>query len=447
MKKLVLFLCVFCLIRFGTAFAQDNVLSVDAGESLGTISPYVYGANTGMYGIIPVDLMDEAQSLNLAMVRFGGGDSDTQDVRTSTLDLFILQARQLNVEPVITVRLLNGTPEAAAEIVRYINIQKGYNVRYWSIGNEPNIFMSRYNAPYYSAEILSQEWRAIATAMEAVDPTIQFIGPDITQYVVTHIDGENIRYMSGSDGGAPLDPEGRDWLVEFLRANGDMVDVVSVHRYPYPGLSDTPNGIATIDGLRQNTAEWDFAIPNLREVVRLAAGRDIPIAITEFNSNSNASCGGEASLDSFYNALWIGDSLARMISHGVEYVTFWDMQGIGNRCWGLLDARTVRPAYYTYLMYTHFGTELVASESSDPVVRIYAARRDDGTLTLIVFNLGEEEATKTLALSNFTPSGDAEVWRFDAEHKAEQIESLALSDGEWITVPGQSMTVFVISGE
>lgn len=40
------------------------------------------------------------------------------------------------------VRLLNGTPEQAAEMVRYVNIEKKYNVQYWGIGNEPTLYES-----------------------------------------------------------------------------------------------------------------------------------------------------------------------------------------------------------------------------------------------------------------------------------------------------------------
>jgi hypothetical protein len=46
----------------------------------------------------------------------------------------------LGAEPSISVRLHGGTPEAAAELVRYTNIEQGYAVRYWSIGNEPSLY-------------------------------------------------------------------------------------------------------------------------------------------------------------------------------------------------------------------------------------------------------------------------------------------------------------------
>ena len=192
--------------------------------------------------------------------------------------------------------------------------------------------------------------------------------------------------------------------------------------------------------------EWDTVIPNLRQIIRDAAGRDIPIAVTEINSNSSNSVGGEASLNSFYNAIWLGDTLGHLIRNQVDVVAVWDMQGGAGRGWGLLAKYDVRPTYYTYIMYTHFGSELLSAASGDPDVSIYAARRDDGTLTLMVINLGADEKTKTLALNGFTPGGDAEVWRFDAEHNAEQIDPQALADGATITLPGQSMTLFALPG-
>ncbi len=338
--------------------------------------------------------------------------------------------------------MLGGTPEKAAELVRYANVEKGYNIHYWSIGNEPNLFVALMGAETYTVEDLSRDWRAIADAMLAVDPTIEFVGPDITGYVPLTTDP--VTFLPGSEGGLALDAQGNDWLTTFLRENGDLLTYVSIHRYPWPGIGHGQG--ATIEGMSHQAAEWDTVIPNVRQIIRDAAGRDIPIAVTEINSNSANSTGGEASLDSFYNAIWLGDTLGHLIRNQVDVVAVWDMQGGAGRGWGLLAKYDVRPTYYTYIMYTHFGSELLSADSGDPDVSIYAARRDDGTLTLMVINLGPDEQTKTLALNGFEPSGDAEVWRFDADQNAEQIASLPLSDGATITVPGQSMTLFALPG-
>ena len=443
MKKIIVAVFLSLLVLTSFSVAQEaNTLTVSAGESLGTISPYVYGSNMNLYSIIPLALMEEAQALGLRYMRFGGGDTDIQDLRNNIIDLFVIQTRAMGAEPALSVRLLGGTPEKAADIVRYTNITKDYNIKYWSIGNEPNLFVALMDVDTYTTQDLNTQWRAIAEAMLEVDPTLIFVGPDITQYVVTRYEDGEIEYLPGNLGGSALDAQGNDWLQDFLRANGDLLGYVAVHRYPYPGLGAASG--ANTESLRDINDEWDIAIPNLREIIRDTTGRDIPIAVTEINSNSANSVGSVATLDSFYNALWLGDVLGRLIRNQVEIVAYWDVQGGSNRGWGLLGSYEVRPTAYTYYMYRHFGTELLAAESTTPDVTIYAAKRDDGALTLMVINLGPDEAASTLKLAGFTPANDAEVWRFDAENNVVQIDSQAVTDGSSITVPGQSMTVYII---
>ncbi|MEO8612027.1 MAG: hypothetical protein ABI690_29290 [Chloroflexota bacterium] len=444
MKRIFLWLALLLLVTAGIATAQDDVLHVDASQDLGPINPYVYGSNCGFYCLIPMDLMPKAQELGLHYVRMGGTYIDQQKVGHLSYDLFIAQTRMMGAEPALTVRLLGSSPEEAADMVRYINVEKKYNIKYWSIGNEPNFFVAVVHADSYTTEDLNRDWRAFAEAMLAVDPNIVFVGPDISQYVVLNADPAHIQYLEGSDGGDPTDDLGKDWLQEFLKANGDLLGYVSIHRYPYPGLSKDKNPTATIDGLRGNSREWDTIIPNLRKIIHEAAGRDIPIAVTEINSNSGNSMGGAASLDSVYNALWFSDVLGRLIRQQVAMVLTWNLQGADNSGWGILGKYDVRPMYYVYMLYQQFGTELLFSESSDPDVSVYAAKRDDGTLTLMVVNLGPDEATKSLKLDGFKPAGQAEVWRFDAEHKAEQVDPADVAYGGSITVPGQSLTLYVI---
>lgn len=62
----------------------------------------------------------------------------------------------------------------------------------------------------------------------------------------------------------------------------------------------------------------------------------------------------------------------------------------------------------------------------------------------MVINLAPDEATRTLQIDGFTPDGQAEVWRFDAEHNAEQIDPVEISDSVSISVPGQSITLYAI---
>jgi hypothetical protein len=331
----------------------------------------------------------------------------------------------------INVRMPGGSPEQAADLVRYCNVENDYDVKYWAIGNEPTLYTAYSMYEDYDTVKYNQEWRKFAEAMKAVDPDIILFGPEPHQY-------------KGDPDFDPRDEAGRDWLRGFLVANGDLVDIVAIHRYPFPTTKTGPS--RTTDDLRANSKEWDMIIPNLRALIRETTGRDLPVAVTEINSDWTHATGGEATPDSFYNAIWWADVLGRMIKQGVDVVAYFLLQcQTSQGGYGLLARFEVRPTYYTYQMYKHFGDKLLYASSDDPDLSVYAARRDDGALTLIVINLGPEEKQTPLRLENVTAGGPAEVWLFDAEHQAEQIGVQSLVDGAEIALPPQSITLYVFS--
>ena len=223
------------------------------------------------------------------------------------------------------------------------------------------------------------------------------------------------------------------------------MDIDSIHRYPFP-LSMT--GGTTIEQLRGNPPQWDVVVENLREVIREVMGEDMPIAVTEVNSHWSNGCCGEATPDSFYNALWWADVLGRLITQKVDIIAYFSFQSTGaNGAFGLLDRYEVRPTYYTYQLYQRFGTELVQATSTISDVSVYAALREDGNLTLIVVNLGPAEQTIPLQLDGATGRGSAEIWLFDADHLAENVGEEVIESGIEITLPPQSITLYVIPVE
>ena len=85
--------------------------------------------------------------------------------------------------------------------------------------------------------------------------------------------------------------------------------------------------------------------------------------------------------------------------------------------------------------------ELVYSSSDDPDVSIYAARRADGALTVMVVNLSFEEKTKAIRIEE-QAQVQAETWLFDLDHKAENIGAMEISNS--ITIPPESVTLYII---
>jgi Glycosyl hydrolases family 39 len=397
-------------------------LFVDAGSDQGPISSLVFGTNTGPWLPVPFALQSTIAAAKLTTLTFPGGNwGDENDVTTDQVDAFIAYCRQIGAEPRIVTRLKGGTAQQAADLVKYVNVTMKYGVKYWAIGNEPDLY-SAGNVPDYNVDLYNTQWREWAKAMKAVDPSIQLIGPDISQFVA---DTAGNSYMQTRT----------DWLTSFLKANGDMVSIVSIHRYPFPADGQTP---PTIADLRSNSQEWDQIIPALRAIIKTTTGKDLPVAVTEINSSWAVNAGGEATMDSHYNAIWFADVLGRMIHQKVFMVDQFALAGQ----YGIVDAAAPRPMYYAYMMYQRFGSELVRAQSDDPNVTVYAARRADGTLTVMIVNLGDAAATSPLTIVGGGTATSAATWLFDKDHPALSVAATALTGK--ITVPAQSVTLLEI---
>lgn len=404
--------------------AQDADVTVDADTITGEASPFAYGANFGPLSVVNFDLFDEAADSGVTFIRYPGGRwGDLNNITHFQISQYMQVIELMNATPSIHVRLENGTPEAAAELVRYVNFENDYNVKYWYIGNEPNLFDD-----YTVADYVTQ-WRAIAEAMRAVDPDIVLIGPEVSQW-------------NGTPQVDPVDPEGVDWLRGFLRANADIVDVVAVHRYPFPRSQANP--VTTIEEMRGNTPEWGQTLENLRQVILEETGRDdLPVAITEAGSHWSSAQYGVASPDSHYNAIWWADSLGRLLQDNPFIVGYFELQTLQARGgWGLLAKDTVRPTYYVYQLYKRFGSQMVATDSSVEYLSVFGALRDDGTLTLIAVNRGDEPISASIQINGF--DGDViETRLLTADVLAEVVDD-PLLNGDTLTMPAQSAALITL---
>ncbi len=418
MKRLIISLFILFTIFSSIPARSAEDAHVTIGGERGAISPFVYGANYGPWAPVSMDMFSKAVESGVTFYRFPGGNwGDDNDISNFHLDLYMALVNKSGAVPSITVRLKNGTAEKAAELVREVNIKRKIGMKYWSVGNEPDLF------PDPDVKTVSKKWRELALAMRAVDPSIKFIGPEVSQFPP---DGRTDAYLSVR----------REWVREFLKINGDLVDVVSIHRYPFP-LTNTST--TTIAELRANVKEWETIIPELRKVIKEATGRDIPVAVTEVNSHWSNTAGGEATPDSYYNAIWWAAALAKLIEQRVEIITYFLLASTNENGFGLLARYEPRPTYYTYQLYKQFGKTLLETQSSDSDLVVLSAKKENGTLTLIVVNLADNAKTFTLESTGQKSGTPAEVWRLDADHKAEKI-----SDSSY-TVPKQSVTLYVFS--
>jgi hypothetical protein len=415
-----------------TPAAPKGVFWVDPTKDLGPVSKFVLGAN--LFGGLGVNNLDPAKNSGITFLRWPGGNwGDQNDIQPFTVDIYISEAILMSAEPSICVRLPNSTPEQAAAVVQYVNIEKKFGVKYWSIGNEPSLYES--NADFkdqaWDAVSYAKRWREFAKAMKAVDPTILIYGPDIHGS------------FTGDPATDPKDHLGKFYLQEFLKLNGDMVDIVTVHRYPFP-TSMSGSAAPPVADLMANSVEWDTIIPNLRRIIKEITGKDLPVGVMEYNSNYTNIAGAETSPDSFFGALWLADVMGRMIRQKTEFMAYWELtSGSGNAGHGLMTSFEVRPSYYVFQLYKRFGNHLLAASSDQSMVSVFAAKKDDGSVTVIFVNRGEAAVKQPLQLNKGDKLSLTEAFLFDKNNMAKAFSPSAFHNGDPVEVAGYSALLYI----
>lgn len=401
---------------------------VDPSNSLGEINPLVYGTNYGPWQAITLENMPNLDESGLKFIRFPGGRwGDTHNLRDYQIRQLMAHVDQIEGDVTISARLLGGTPEQAADLLKMVNEEMGHDVRLWSIGNEPSLYRTMQQAEEWDTVYFNEQWRQFAEAMLAVDPDITILGPNTHQF--RQDETQN-----------PKDANGLDWMREFLKANGDMVDVVTFHRYPFPTSLSDPS--PDRDALRNSSEEWDEIIPKIREVIREETGKDLPIGIMEINSNWTDASGSETTADSHLNAIWWADVLARLIKQDVDMVTHFALQN-NSAGWAMMNRTGVRPTYYTFQMYDHLGESKVAAGSDERYVTVLAAERaSDSALTVLLINRSDDPITVPFEIAGEKEISVSERWVFDTELNAENQGSQTLNGS--IDLPGLSMTLLVV---
>jgi hypothetical protein len=293
-------------------------------------------------------------------------------------------------------------------MVSYANITKQYGVKYFSIGNEPDLYPdatgSTKGIPGYTAAAYCASAQLYAAAMKAVDPTIKIVGPDLSW-----------KYQSGAN----------DWLTPILTTCGSVFDIVTIHRYPLdPTLTTIANAAADAPKLRG-------VIAHVQAILQSTGNGSKPLAITECNitwDGTPAKSILPASPGTVPAGLWAADTFGVGLESGLWASIFWSTR----EGWtlGLFapggGTPSPQPEYWALDLYaTHFGPTLLQASTTAAGVRAYASRNlaNDGT-QLIVVNWNDAPAKLTFNVERADPvDGGADI---DA---AVEVDATATIDG------------------
>ena len=246
--------------------------------------------------------------------------------------------RDCGSSAIVTVNAGTGTPEMAAEWVRWAKANH-YPVAYWEIGNE---LEGQWEQGYFrpdgkemTGEVYADIYLAFAKAMKAVDPTIKIGGP------------------AASNDGVVLD-------AALLDKAADHIDFISYHTYPANSHKGTPKLFEEADSILAG-------MKKVRELIRQKAPHradKIEIGITEWHVGIHEGPRTVNHISGPWCAKWIG----RMIEAGVDFANVWDhfsqtAQG-GHGISGKDDALTPRGPFWALQLWSqHMSGELVRCES------------------------------------------------------------------------------------
>jgi len=442
------------------ASASTSVsVSVNVGQALGAIPATGTGVNVAVYdGAMNSSATPGILSTaGMKAVRYPGGSyADNYHWQTDTLegglfhapntgfDAYMATVRAAGAQAVITANYGSGTPQEAADWVRYANVTKGYGVKYWEIGNEiPG--NGEYGAKWetdnhasHSATTYATNLLQFISAMKAVDPTIK-IGAVLVPPGT---------WPDGIVG--PGDTQ--DWNDTVMSIAGTKIDFVIDHIYPSPtSEADLLTKPQTLD---------PSVMSATHALITKYSGANAPnvgIAVTETNGSKYS--------DTAPQGLFAPDQYLTLMEEGAFTVDWWDLRN-GSDCTNLTTVdgateyndggmvssgascepavNTPFPSYYGTEMIGKLGASgdtLVSTNSSTSLLSTHAVKRANGDVDVMLINKDPNNAASvSLSYNGFTPgSGTPTVYSY--LKNGTSITSSATGSATSQTVPAYSIVV------
>ena len=389
------------LVRIGDV--QES--NLDLNQSL-PISPYLFGSNVFPKagsdsqdqqgsGFMRYDasIVTGLRSAKIRLLRFPGGEwGEEHTLSTSQLDDFSQLLQATGADGLMQAQLSNPSQQdtlatrasKAGLLIDYMNNQKSiqrastttpyHPVKYWTVGNEPDRLKNPDTSATFTATEYAQAFIQYSIAMHQNDPTIKVFGPEISQF-----------YGAGL---GPYDSAHNLWMETFLQTVSryeqshpnvkyHLLDGVSFHRYPLDDASQATNL------LLNSTGEWNDLISSLRQSIRQNFGRDLPVAVTEVNTNPK---GDVPPPD--YAALWWADTLGKLMNQQVEYAAFFSTQGV-DAPYPLFTAKDGKQTFMLRIMqlFAHLQADYIATTSGNGSVSFYATQDNThNTVSMLFIN-------------------------------------------------------------
>ncbi|MCB1233542.1 MAG: hypothetical protein KDM91_00545, partial [Verrucomicrobiae bacterium] len=347
--------------------------------------------------------------------------------------------RDRGAETMVTVNAGTGTPEMAAEWVRWANVTNDFHVRYWEIGNE---LEGDWELGHFlpgggkmSAEVYVDRYREFAKAMKAVDPSIAVGGPAAAN-------------------------EEAVFAKELIQRGGDLVDFISFHTYPTGSDATAPEAVlAGADSVLETVARIRGQIARHRP----DRADKIEIGVTEWHVQVHE----DRKTANLLSGLWCAKFVGRMLEAGVDFANIWDLFSTieegGHGLFDRDDGMTPRAAYWALTLWSQEmgGTLVKCSVPAESGVTAFATKDGDGNLAVMLINGKEFDPVRLpFTVGGKPAAGEAEavelshanyLWNDFTRHAEWSLppvrKTVAFENGGYFTLPPFSATVVHLSGK
>jgi hypothetical protein len=331
------------------------------------------------------------------VIRFGGIAPDRNMPTNYQYLKMIDNVRANGMEPIIQVpfHMNRYSAAQAAEIVKFLNITSGRNIKYFIIGNEPDL-----EYKYTTASQIASYFKSFATAMKAVDPSIMTVGPECAWYNQTIING--LTTPGGADDITGKDINGHYYL-----------DIISFHTYPFNGTQtrqDVVNKLTSSNGLDVNLIELNKRIVVCNTYHNRTGASTLKAAVTEANvSYANASTDNlnGVGTNSFVGGQFWAEMLAVGMKNNLAFINLWSVSegsDVTSNI-GFMDKNSnKKPSYYHFkMMSENFKGVYCNGTSNIPNVKSFGSKENQ--ITVMVLNQDLSNYTYTVRLNKNTVSG------------------------------------------
>ncbi len=338
----------------------------------------------------------------------------------------------------------------AASIVRHLNIEEGWRVRYWEVWNEPYIWRINQSGRYYTEMGLvanfTRLFNAAQQSMHTVDSKI-LIGNDRSNF--------------------------RHFFDYFVR-NAVGVGFLSFHKYEAWGTPfESPEGNLDEKTIMHRSNElgdlcnyWycRYTPQEMIQIWLAVHGEILQVICSETNLNSAWKGGADPRTQTIFGAAWYAESLRVFVLNDVSASVYYVLSSDDSPEWGktiltggagfgMMNSTPPFKPWYPYWVNVLFGNNLSVgstiynSTSSNSTSVSSLAWRGNETYYLLLIGKTNTTISVNLKISGLPLSGNLALQRLELNRNAASLQQSneVYQPNRVLTMNGYSITLLAIS--